>query len=397
MKKTILLLNILLVATSGLSAQVAIFADSIFPITSPLIRKGVILINKGKIEKIGMESDIKVPENYTRVKAHVVTPGFIDARSTIGMSGVYNNNTDQDQLEKSSPIQPELRAIDAYNPEEKLVSVAREYGITTLHTGHGIGALVSGQTMVVSTKPGNVESVTIKPVCMLAMTLGHGVSGYFSSPGTKAKQISMIRAELLKAKEYAKKMEEKDSTKKPSFDLKMDMLSKMLKGEIKAMITANTTVDIMSAIRLAKEFQLKLVLDGAAEAYRLIDEIKSAKAEIILHATMARNEGDMLNMNRGSASLLAKAGIPISIESGYEGYVPKTRIVLFEAAVAMSFGLSYEDALKTITINPATLLGIEKERGSIDKGKKADLVLFDGDPFEYTSHVTGVYIDGLRY
>jgi len=397
MKKTILLLTILFVVTTGLSAQVAIFADSIFPVTSPLIRKGVILINKGKIEKIGTESDIKVPENYTRVKAHAVTPGFIDARSTIGMSGVYNNNTDQDQLEKSSPIQPELRAIDAYNPEEKLVSVAREYGITTLHTGHGIGALVSGQTMVVSTKPGNVESVTLKPLCMLAMTIGVGVSGHFSSPGTKAKQISMIRTELLKAKEYAKKMEEKDSTKRPTFDLKMDMLSKLLKGEIKAMITANTTVDIMGAIRLAKEFQLKLVLDGAAEAYRLTDEIKAAKAEIILHATMARNEGDMLNMSRASAALLTKAGIPVSIESGYEGYVPKTRIVLFEAAVAMSFGLSYEDALKTITINPATLLGIDKERGSIEKGKKADLVLFDGDPFEYTSHVTGVYIDGIRY
>jgi len=397
MKKTILLLTILSVVTTGLIAQVAIFADSIFPVTSPLIRKGVILINKGKIEKIGTESDIKVPENYTRVKTHAVTPGFIDARSTIGMSGVYNNNTDQDQLEKSSPIQPELRAIDAYNPEEKLVSVAREYGITTLHTGHGIGALVSGQTMVVSTKPGNVESVTLKPLCMLAMTIGDGVSGHFSSPGTKAKQISMIRTELLKAKEYAKKMEEKDSTKRPTFDLKMDMLSKLLKGEIKAMITANTTVDIMGAIRLAKEFQLKLVLDGAAEAYRLTDEIKAAKSEIILHATMARNEGDMLNMSRASAALLTKAGIPVSIESGYEGYVPKTRIVLFEAAVAMSFGLSYEDALKTITINPATLLGIDKERGSIEKGKKADLVLFDGDPFEYTSHVTGVYIDGIRY
>lgn len=394
MKKGILLTILLTVFIIEAFAQVAIFADSIFPVTSPLIRKGVILVNKGKIEKIGLESEIKVPEKYIRVNAHVVTPGFIDARSTIGMSGVFNNNTDQDQLEKSSPIQPELRAIDAYNPEEKLVSVARSFGITTLHTGHGIGALVSGQTMVVSTKPGNTESVTIKPLSMLAMTIGDGVSGHFSSPGTKAKQLSMIRTELLKAKEYAKKMEEKDSAKRPSFDLRMDMLAKLLRGEIKAMITANTTVDMMGAIRLANEFQLKLVLDGAAEAYRLVDEIKAAKAEIILHATMARNEGDMLNMSRESAALLTKAGIPVSIESGYEGYVPKTRIVLFEAAVAMGFGLSYEDALKCITIHPAKLLGLDKERGSLEKGKRADLVLFDGDPFEYTSHVTGVYIDG---
>jgi imidazolonepropionase-like amidohydrolase len=167
-----------------------------------------------------------------------------------------------------------------------------------------------------------------------------------------------------------------------------------LKGEIKALVTANTSVDIMNAIRLAKEFGFKLVLDGAAEAYLLIDEIKKANAEIILHATMARNEDDMLNMTRESASILTKEGIPVSIESGQEAYVPKTRIVLYEAALTLAYGQTIEEALKSITINPAKLLGIDKNVGSIEVGKDADLVLYDGDPFEYTTHVCKVIIDG---
>ncbi len=174
----------------------------------------------------------------------------------------------------------------------------------------------------------------------------------------------------------------------------MEMLGKMLKGEIKALIYANKAVEIISAIRLAKEFDLKLVIEGAAEAYRLIDEIKHSKAEVIVHASMARPFGDMENMTLENAAILTKAGIPVSIESGFEGYVPKTRVVLYEAAVAAANEMPYEEALKAITINPARLLGLEKRIGSIEKGKDADLVLYDGDPFEYTTHVCRVIIDG---
>ncbi len=248
--------------------------------------------------------------------------------------------------------------------------------------------------MIAKTKTGTVETVTVQPLCMLAMTIGPSVSGNFTSPGTKAKQMAMIRTELLKAQDYMKKQEGKDSSKRPAEDIKLGMLVKLLKGEIKALITANSAVDIMNAIRLSKEFKLKLVIDGAAEAYRLINEIKTANAEIILHATMARNGGDLVNMTRESAKILTAAGIPVSIESGYENYVPKTRIVLLEAAVAVANGLSFEDGLKCITINPARLLGIEKRTGSIETGKDADLVLFNGDPFEYTTKVCTVFIDG---
>ena len=391
--KKICILFLLLPATQGIKAQTAIKAEMIYTVSGSPIRNGVVLVKNGKIENIG--TNLSIPAGYTIYETKVLTPGFVDARSLVGISGALNIPTDQDQLEKSGPIQPDLRAIDAYNPEETLVKVIRDYGVTTIHTGHGVGALVSGQTMIAKTKAGTVETVTIKPLSMLAMTIGPSVSGNFTSPGTKAKQIAMIRTELLKAQAYLKKQSDKDSSKRPAADLKLDALVKLLNGEIKALITANSSVDIMSAIRLAKEFKLKLVLNGAAEAYRLIPEIKNANAEIILHATMARNSGDMVNMNMESASLLTKAGITVSIETGYEGYVPKTRILLFEAAQAMVFGLGFDDALKAITLNPARLLGIADKVGSIEKGKDADLVLFNGDPFEYLSKVCGVMIDGV--
>ncbi len=373
--------------SSSMYAQIAVRADTIYTMAGKPLLNGIVLIKDGKIEAVG--NNITIPNNYTTYTAKVVTPGLIDARSMVGLSGALNTPADQDQLEKSSPLQPDLRAIDAYNPEEKLVEHVRKGGVTTLHTGHGWGALVSGQTMVVKTKPGFVDDVTVKPVAMMAMTIGPSVSANFPSPGTKAKQVAMLRTELLKAQMAAKS--NKDTARA---DLKILMLQQLLRREIKALITANTAVDIMSAIRLAKEFNLRLVIEGAAEAYRLIDEIKAANAEVIVHPTMGRAGGETLNMTMENAAILTKAGIPVSIESGFEGYVPKTRVILFEAAVAMVNGLPYEEALKTITINPARLLGLEKRIGSIEKGKDADLVLFNGDPFEYLTKPCVVIIDG---
>ena len=385
------ILSILLFSPIFLKAQTAIKADIIYTAAGAAIRNGIILVKDGKIQQVG--TGISIPEGYTILEAKAVTPGLVDARSVVGFSGALNIPTDQDQVERSSPIQPELRAIDAYNPEEKLVSYVRGWGVTTLHTGHGMGALISGQTMVAKTKAGTADNVVVIPEAMLAMTLGDGVSG-FTSPGTRAKQMAMLRTELLKAQTYAQKMAGKDTSKRPTFDLKMDMLAKLLSGKVKGLVYANKTNDIMNAIRLCREFGFKLVIEGAAEAYKLIEEIKAANAEVVLHATMARNGGDMVNMTRESAAILTAAGISVSIETGYEGYVPKTRVLLFEAAQAMVHGLPYEEAIKAVTINPAKLLGIDARVGSIAAGKDADLVLFNGDPLEYLTKVCYVMIEG---
>ena len=376
-------------------AQTAISADKIFTVTQGTIEKRVILIEGSTIQAVGKREEISIPDGYREYKAVVVTPGLIDGHTVVGLSGMLNVPADQDQLEKSAPMQPELRAIDAYSPHEGLVSFLRTQGITTIHTGHGPGALISGQTMVAKTLPGTVEQVTLIDESMLAMTLGSVVSRNFRSPGTKAKSIAMLREELLKAQSYSRKMDNEDASKHPDKQLRMEALRRLLKGETKALIHANTGVDILSAIRLANEFQFKLVLDGAAEIYNHLDQIADSEIEIVLHPTMSRASGDMKNMNMETALHLYNAGIPFSLQSGFEGYVPKTRVIRFEAAMAAAYGLPFDEALKSITFHPAKMLGLDDRIGSIEVGKDADLVLYTGDPFEYLTHVCYVFINGV--
>jgi imidazolonepropionase-like amidohydrolase len=390
------ILNILLILSGQLAlAQIAIKGETIYTVSSGTITNGVILIKDGKITAIGTADKIKIPADYKIIEGKVVTPGLVDAHSTVGFAGMYNVPADQMQLEKSDPLQPELRAIDAYNPREELVAYLNSFGVTTVHTGHGPGALISGQTLVAKTSGETVETTVIKDAAMLAMTLGSDVSENFKSPGTTAKSIAMLRTALLDAQAYQKKLANEDKTKHPARDLRKEALVRLLTGELKAMITANRSTDIMSAIRLAKEFKLKLVLDGATESYLLIDEIKAAGAEVILHPTMVRGYGDMENYSMETAGILSKAGIKVSLQSGFEGYVPKTRVILYEAAIAVANGLSFEDGLKAITLYPAQVLGMDARVGSLEKGKDADVAIFDGDPFEYTTHVCTVVTGGV--
>ncbi len=394
MKLFLYTIAVLIILPISTNAQIAIIGDTVYTMVGPPIAKGVILIENGLIKAVGKTADIQIPKGYTVHRAKAVTPGLIDGRSVVGLSGKLNVSGDQQQLEKSSPIQPELRALDAYDSEEELISYLRTQGVTTIHTGHAPGALISGQTLIAKTKKGKLADVIINPAKMLALTLGNDVSHNFSSPGTHAKGIAMLRDELIKAQAYQLKKADADSTKWPEVNLKMEALSQLLTGKFQGLIYANTAVDIQSAFRLAKEFGFPLVLDGAAEIYLFTDEFKSSGASLILHPTMARASGDRKNLNLGTAALLAAQGIPFSLQSGYEAYVPKTRVVRYEAAMATAYGLSRMDALKSMTIHPAKLLGLQDRLGSIEKGKDADLVLYDGDPLEHLTHVCKVFIEG---
>ncbi|MCA6078798.1 amidohydrolase family protein [Fulvivirga sedimenti] len=391
--KLIKLIILLLFPLSGIS-QIAITAEKVYTLDGPMIENGVVLVKDGKIERVGKEGSVRIPKDYQVLTAKVVTPGLIDAHSAVGLSGYMNQPHDQDQLETSSPIQPELRAIDAYNSQEELVGYVRDWGVTTLHTGHGPGAIISGQMMTVKTVRDFDESAIIDPETMLAMTFDPSVSSNFTSPGTSSKLIAMIRTKLIAAGEYREKMADDNDKNDPPKDLQMDALTRLLNKETKALITVNTQTDILAAIRLAREFDIDLVLDEVAEGYLLIDEIKESGAQVVLHPTMARSTGSRENMTMESAAILNKAGIPFSIKSGFEAYVPKTRIILFEAAQAVANGLPYEEGLKSITYYPAQLLGISDRVGTIERGKDADLVLYNGDPFEYQTKVCQVLING---
>lgn len=390
------LLFILSTCAERASAQMAIRGETVYTMAGKSIRDGVVVITNGKIESVGAASEIKIPPTYKVLRAKVVTPGLIDAHSVVGLSGYLNQPHDQMQLELSASIQPELRATDAYDARDRLVEWLRRFGVTTIHTGHAPGALISGQTMIIKTVGNEVEPGAIVQTAMVAVTLGNaGMGQSGKSPGTRAKQISMLRAELFKAQEYDVKRSSAKEDQRGARDLHLDVLVRVLKREIPLLINAQRAQDIISALRLAKEFNLRIVLDGAAESYLVIDEIKAAGVPVIIHPTMYRAGGETENLSLETAAVLHKAGIQIALQSGYETYVPKTRVVLFEAAVAAANGLSFEEALASITIDAARILGINKSVGSLEAGKDADVVLFDGDPFEYTSHVVGVIVNGL--
>ncbi|HEX2206357.1 MAG TPA: amidohydrolase family protein [Longimicrobium sp.] len=172
------------------------------------------------------------------------------------------------------------------------------------------------------------------------------------------------------------------------------MLARVLNREVPALITAQRVPEILAALRLQEEFGFDLVLDGAAESYMVIDEIRRANVPVILHPTMVRLGGETGHATLETARRLREAGITVALQSGFEGYVPKTRVVLFEAAIAAANGLSMEDALRTITIDAARIIGQDRRVGSLETGKDGDVVVFDGDPFEYTSHVCAVVIEG---
>ena len=424
-------------------AQIAVQGETIWTMAGEPITNGVVLINNGKIEAVGTAAQIKIPANYKIVSAKVVTPGLIDAHTVVGLNGYLNQPHDQMALDGSSPMQPELRAIDAYNAEERLIEWVRQFGVTTIHTGHQPSALISGQTMIAKTFGRTVEDVMIIPTAMIAVTLGDGaLASGGRSPGTRAKQAAMLRAELLKAVEAVRKADsarnnqsatttrtatgnppnnndnspnvsnpnsmlnnpptpanqnaivQTQTSPAPPTDLRSEMLQKVIRREIPLLVTAHRAQDIMTALRIAKEFNIKIVLDGASEAHVLLDEIKASGFPVIIHPTMYRAGGETENLSMETASKLKAAKIPFALQSGYEGYVPKTRVVLFEAALAAANGLSKRDALAAITIDAAKILGLDSRIGSIEKGKDADLAMYDDDPFEYTSHCVGTIING---
>ncbi len=397
--RKLLLVPVLLLMAASVQAQVAVRGDIVHTMAGPAITDGVVVIVDGKIAEIGPASEVRIPDGYEILTAAVVTPGLVDVHGTVGLTGILNVPHDQDHLEKSAPLQPELRAVDAYNPQEPLIAWVRSFGVTTVHTGHSPGAPVSGQTMIVKTRGTTVADAVIVEAAALAVTLTPPPS--FANENkmftTRAKTIALLRQDLIKAQEYRDKLQragKDDDVGAPGRDLHLETMVRVLDGDLALMVTAHRTRDMVNALRLAAEFELRLWLDGATEAHQILPLIKEAGVPVLLHPTMMRAFAETENASMATAALLQKAGITFGIQSGYEAYVPKVRVVLLEAAVAAAHGLDFDEALAAITIGPARILGIDERVGSLVQGKDGDLALYDGDPFEYANHCVAVVIEG---
>ncbi len=369
---------------------------------------GVVLIEDGKIVDI-VEGN-KIPVGYQRFAAAYVTPGLIDTKNATGISGEYNIPADQDQDEETDPNTADVRAFDSFNPSERLVEYINSYGITTIQVAPGLANPVAGQAAIFKTRGPNsqlmtAEEMVVKPVSAVVFDLGEFPKQVYGRrnkpPATRMMTAEIIRKALVDAQTYQKKWDEwnksdkKDSTKQPARDLKLESVAHVLSGEAQAIFNAYRKDDIATALRLAKEFQLKPVISSATEGYLIRDALKSSQASVLAGPTLQRIDSlETMNATLENAALLVDAGIPLALMTGYESYVPKTRVLLFEAGVAAANGLGFERALRAATIDGARILGIADRVGSLEKGKDADVVLYDGDPFEYTSHVTTVLVNG---
>lgn len=403
MKRPLLLTCLAFASGAAFGQDIAVRGATIYPVTAPPIENGVVVVEDGKIAAIGPASEVRIPDGMEVVDAAVVTPGLIDARSSVGLAGWLNQEMSQDQIEHSDAIQPELRAIDAYNPREPLVAWLRSFGITTIHTGHAPGEIISGQTLIAKTTGHTVAEAVIDPFAMIAATLGEGAvvaaanGNGRTSPGNRSKAVAMLRSELVAASDYLAghdaEGEEDDGNGR---NLRLEALGRVLRREVPLLVTAHRHNDIMTVLRVADEFEIDVVLAGAAEAYLVLDEIKAAGVPVIVHPTMTRAYGERENISFTTPAKLLEAGIPFAFQSGFEDYVPKTRVVLFETAMTLAHGLSFDEALAHVTIEAARILGVDDRVGSLDTGKDGDLALYDGDPFEYTTHAVGTIIEGVR-
>ena len=398
MRTTIFAALILFAETA--SAGVAVTAEMIYTMNGPPIEQGVILIDDGLISAVGPATSINIPNDYDRMDAAIVTPGLVDARSVVGLSGAFNVPADQDQDEKTGPNQAKLRAIDAYNPAELLVEWVNRFGVTTLQTGPGRANVIAGQTAIVKTSGRTLADVLVKAPAAIIFNLGEIPKQTYGDereePGTRMATAAIIRGALADAEHYRQQLEMEKKAKPVDRDLTKESLLPVLDGDIPAIIMAHRADDISTAIRIAKEFDLRLIIDSGTEAYLIRDALVNANVPVVVHPTLQRNDRhETLNSSLENAALLHAADITIAIQSGTESYVPKTRVLLLEAAIAHSAGLPFEATLAAITIEPAKMLGIDDRVGAIETGKDADLVLFDGNPFEYTSHIAAVLVNGL--
>ena len=202
-----------LVLGSMTSAEtIFVFGEEVHPVTQPVIRNGVVVVKDGKIQAVGPASMVSDQKADRVVRAAVVVPGFVDARATVGLTGQFNHEHDQDHLDTSEAIQPELRAIDAYNWKERLVEWVRGLGVTTVHTGHSPGELISGQTCIVKTAGRGLQEDLVQTCWGVSATLGEGAQRSGSSPGNRSKAVAMLRQAMIAAKERLEKRADSEDT-----------------------------------------------------------------------------------------------------------------------------------------------------------------------------------------
>ncbi|MCM1989875.1 amidohydrolase [Oceanirhabdus seepicola] len=364
------------------------------------IENGQILIENGKIKAIGKE--VKCPEGAEVIECEggFVMPGLIDAHSHLGMWENAMGFEGSDGNEACDPVTPHLRAIDGMNPKDEFFREALEAGVTTVASGPGSANVIGGQYAIVKTHGDRIDDMIINESFAMKCAFGENPKRVYNaqkkSPSTRMATAAILRENLAKAKEYAAKKDRAngDLEKMPAFDMKMEALERVIRKEIPLKSHAHRSDDILTSLRIAKEFDVDITLDHCTEGHLIVDYLKEGYQKgIIVGPTMSsRSKIELKNLTFDTPGILSNAGIKIAIMTDHP-VIPQEYLMVCVALAARA-GMKEEDALKAVTINAAEIIGIGDRVGSLEEGKDGDIVVYTGHPFDLRSQVKNVIIDG---
>lgn len=402
MKKILCSFAFLMLFVCSIFAQtkpVAFVGAKIIPIVGQPIEEGIIIVKDGKISAVGdartvrLSSDVQVID----VKGKVIMPGLVDTHSHIG---------DGSGGDGSSPIQPDVRILDSLNPRASSLQRAQSGGITTVNVMPGSGHLDSGQTLYLKLRD---DANTVDDLLIYdkdgkylgGIKFANGTnpirSGGGPFPGTRAKSAALVREQLLKARDYLDKIKKagNDKSKLPARDLAMEALAEVLDRRRTVHFHTHRHDDIMTVLRLQKEFGFKVVLHHVSEAWKVADEI--AKAKVPSSIILIDSPGGKLetaDIKYENAAALEKAGALVGFHT--DDYITDSRFFMREAAIAVRAGMSREKALYGMTMAGAIMLEMENRVGSLEAGKDADFIVLSGDPLSVYTHVLQTYVEGKK-
>lgn len=360
---------------------------------------GTVLIEGGKISRV--EEGILEPPGWEIIDARgmVVIPGMVDAHCHLGIvEEVYRQEGD-DGNEATDPVTPHLRAIDAINPEDLGFRDALSGGVTTVVTGPGSANVIGGEMVAMKTWGGSLQEMVLKAPVGLKAALGENpkrnYGGQKKAPMTRMASAALLREALAKAGDYTRKVAAAGEGKgdPPDRDLKMESLARVLSGEIPLRLHAHRADDIMTALRIAGEFKIRLVVEHCTEGHKVAGELaKNGVMAVVGPVIGNRAKVELSGISLGTARALSDAGVQFAIMTDHP--VVPIQYLGISAGLAARGGLETGKALRAVTSEAAKLLGLDHRIGSLEPGKDADVVILDGHPFDVRSRVVKVLVSG---
>lgn len=368
-----------------------------------VIVDGTILIEKGKIVDVGKDIEIPPQARLIEAKDKWVTPGLIDCHTHVSLFGEPGTmpGLSKDGNEMTDPITPQIRALDALNPDDMAIKITREAGFTTIFTGPGSANIIGGLGLSIKLRGLTAEEMFIEASEQMKMALGenpkrvYGMEG--KMPMTRMAVASMLRETLAKAKRYSEDLilSESDASKKPPYDSKSESLLKVIRGEQKVRIHCHRADDIMTAIRIAEEFDLDFVLEHVTDGHKIKDILVKKQVPCVIGPLLLGPlKEEVWDIKLENAGILSNSGLKIALTADTGS---GTRWLPTHAGIIVKYGMEEEEAFKALTIYPAQILGLEDRIGSIEVGKDADLAIFDGNPLYNMTSCVLTMIDGEIY